>query len=172
MVSLRCKLIVKDELEKLGLSYRTIELGEVDLASPVSDEQLEQLKAGLIDAGLELMDDRRGVLIERIKNTIDEMVRFLDEQPKTSFSEYISERLQVDYSYLSKLFSEVKNITIEQFIIAQKIERVKELLLQGELTLTEISYRLNYNSVAYLSYQFKKIVGMTPSQFKMLKHKT
>jgi AraC-like DNA-binding protein len=117
------------------------------------------------------MDDKKAILIERIKNVIIEMVHYADEPPKTNFSDYLAEKLDYDYTYLSNLFSEVTGITIEHYIIAHKIERVKELLLYDELNLTEISYRLNYSSVAHLSHQFKKVTGLTPSYFKLLKHK-
>jgi AraC-like DNA-binding protein len=171
MVSIRCKMVVKSELDKLGLQYKKVDLGEVDLASDITPEQLAQLKIRLLKSGLELMDDKKAVLIERIKNVIIEMVHYADEPPKTNFSDYISEKLQYDYTYLSNIFSEVTGITIEHYIIAHKIERVKELLLYDELNLSEISYRLNYSSVAHLSNQFKKVTGLTPTYFKTLRNK-
>lgn len=169
MVSLRCKMVVKEELKKLGLHFIVVDLGEIEIMEDISDNQREELKSALLDSGLELMDDKRSVLIEKIKNVIVEMVHYSDEMPKINYSDYISEKLHYDYTYLSNLFSEVKGITIQQFIITHKIERVKELLLYDELNLTEISYRLQYSSVAHLSNQFKKITGLTPSQFKHLK---
>jgi len=171
MVSLRCKMVVKEELKKLGLHFIVVDLGEIEIMEDISDIQREELKTALLNSGLELMDDKRAVLIEKIKNVIVEMVHYSDELPKVNYSEYISEKLNYDYTYLSNLFSEVKGITIQQFIIIHKIELVKELLLYDELNLTEISYRLQYSSVAHLSNQFKKITGLTPSEFKHLKIK-
>lgn len=171
MVSLRCKMMVKEQLKKLGLHFIVLELGEVDIMEELTTQQRNDLKFGLLQSGLELMDDKKAVLIEKIKNVIIEMVHYADEFPKTNYSDYISEKLDHDYTYLSNIFSEVKGITIQQFIIIHKIERAKELLLYDELNLTEISYRLNYSSVAHLSNQFKKITGLTPSHFKSLKDK-
>jgi len=171
MVSLRCKMVVKSELDKLGLHYLRVELGEVNIMEDITPEQHDQLKAGLLKSGLELMDDKKAILIERIKNLIVEMVHYAEDRPKTNFSDFLSEKLDYDYTYLANLFSEVTGITIEHYIIAHKIERVKELLLYNELTLTEISYMLNYSSVAHLSNQFKKVTGLTPSFFRQLKHK-
>ena len=171
MVCIRCKMVVKSELDKMGLHYKKVDLGEVDIAGDLTSEQHDQLKTALLKSGLELMDDKKAVLIERIKNVIIEMVHYQDEPPKTNFSDYLSGKLDYDYTYLSNIFSEVTGITIEHYIIAHKIERVKELLLYDELNLSEISYRLNYSSVAHLSNQFKKVTGLTPSYFKALKHK-
>jgi len=171
MVSLRCKMVVKDELKKLGLHFIVVDLGEVEIMEDLTQTQHDILKESLLKSGLELMDDKRSVLIEKIKNVIVEMVHYADELPKINYSDYISEKLHYDYTYLSNLFSEVKGVTIQQFIILHKIERVKELLLYEELTLTEISYQMQYSSLAHLSNQFKKITGMTPSQFKLLKYK-
>lgn len=171
MVSIRCKMLVKSELDKLGLHYILVDLGEVEIMEDISAEQRDKLKIALLKSGLELMDDKKAILIEKVKNVIVEMVHYTDEVPKTNFSDYLSEKLNHDYTYLANLFSEVTGITIEHFIIAHKIEHVKELLLYDELTLTEISYRLNYSSVAHLSYQFKKVTGLTPTFFKQLKHK-
>lgn len=171
MVSNRCKLMVKMELDKLGLHYGIIDLGEVEIVENISNEQREILKNGLYNSGLELMDDKKAMLIERIKRVIIEMVHYSEEQPKIKNSVYISQKLNHDYTYLANLFSEVTGITIEHFIIAHKIERVKELLIYDELNLTQISYLLNYSSVAHLSNQFKKVTGLTPSFFKQLKQK-
>lgn len=171
MVSIRCKMLVKAELERLGLNYKTIDLGEVEIEESLTEEQNKQLKANLLKSGLELMDDKKAILIQKIKNVIIEMVHYEDELLKVKNSEYISEKLKYDYTYLANLFSEATGITIEHFIIIHKIERVKELLIYNELNLTEISYRLNYSSVAHLSNQFKKITGLTPSFFKSLKQK-
>jgi AraC-like DNA-binding protein len=171
MVSVRCKMVVKEVLKELGLHFIVVELGEVDIMENLNSEQLGQVKVALLECGLELMDDKRAVLIEKIKKVIIEMVHYADERPKTNFSDYISEKLNHDYTYLSNLFSEVSGTTIEHYIIAHKIERVKELILYDELNLTEISYKMNYSSVAHLSNQFKKVTGLTPSHFKQLKDK-
>jgi AraC-like DNA-binding protein len=171
MVSLRCKMVVKEELKKLGLHFILVDLGEIELMEEMSDIQQEKLKLALLESGLELMDDKKAVLIEKIRTVIIEMIHYSDELPKINYSDYISEKLDYDYTYLSNLFSEVKGITIQQFIITHKIERVKELLMYDELNLTEISYKLQYSSVAHLSNQFKKITGLTPSEFKHLKFK-
>lgn len=171
MVSLRCKLVVKEALESLGLHFVILELGIVEIMQDLTEAQHTQLYEMLLKSGLELMDDKKSVLIEKIKNIIIEMVHYSDELPKVTYSDYISEKTGLDYTYLSKLFSEVRGITIEHFIIAHKIERVKELLLYDELNLTQISYIMNYSSVSHLSKQFKKVTGLTPSFFKKLKEK-
>ncbi|MCD6066146.1 MAG: AraC family transcriptional regulator [Bacteroidetes bacterium] len=171
MVSQRCKMMVEEELKKLGLPYMGIDLGVVEMSQDLSAQQHDQLKENLAKSGLELLDDKRSILIEKIKNVITEMVHYSDELPKVNYSEYISEKLGYDYTYLSNIFSEVKGITIQQFIIVNKIERVKELLLYDELNLTEISYKLHYSSVAHLSNQFKKVTGLSPTFYKQLKEK-
>jgi len=171
MVSIRCKMVVKTELDKLGLSYGLIDLGEVEILENVTTEQRQQLKTGLLKSGLELLDDKKAVLIEKIKNVVVEMIHYGDELPKTKNSDYISEKLQHDYTYLANLFSEATGTTIEHFIIAHKIEKVKELIIYDELNLTEIAWKLHYSSVAHLSNQFKKVTGLTPSFFKSLKQK-
>jgi AraC-like DNA-binding protein len=171
MVSNRCKLAVKDELKKLGLHFVLVELGEVEIMEELTPEQRTQLKADLLLSGLELMDDRKGILIERIKNAIVEMVHHSDETLKTNFSDYLSEKLHYDYTYLANLFSEVQGTTIGQFIIAHKIERIKELITYGELNISEIAWKMNYSSVAHLCNQFKKVTGLTPTHFKQLKDK-
>ncbi len=171
MVSNRCKLAVKAELNKLGLHFIVVDLGEVEIMEELTSAQQQQLRVGLSVSGLELMDDKRAVLIERIKNVITQMVHESEDLPKVNYSDYISQKLNYDYTYLSNLFSEVKGITIQQFIIIHKIEKVKELLFYDELNLTEISYRMHYSSVAHLSNQFKKVTGMTPSAYKNLKEK-
>ena len=171
MVCIRCKMVVKDELEKLGLPYTSVELGEAELQGNISDLKFEQIRQALLRSGLELMDDKKSVLIQKIKNVIIELVHYSDEPLIINFSEYLSQKLRHDYTYLANLFSEVQGITIEKFIIAHKIERVKELLVYDELNLTEISYLMHYSSVAHLSAQFKKVTGLTPSHFKKLKEK-
>ncbi|MDW3196772.1 MAG: helix-turn-helix domain-containing protein [Cytophagales bacterium] len=171
MVSLRCKLLVKEELRKLGLKYVSVELGVVEIMEDISSEQKDQLKVNLLVSGLELLEDNRSILIEKIKNVIIEMVHYSDEVPKVNYSDHISEKLGYDYTYLANTFSEVKGITIQQFIILHKVERVKELLIYDELTLSEIAYKLHYSSGAHLSTQFKKITGLTPTYYKQLKEK-
>jgi AraC-like DNA-binding protein len=169
MVSSRCKTAVKEILKELNLHFIVVDLGEVEIMEDLLPAQEEALKGLLVQAGLELMDDKRAVLIEKIKNVITEMIHFSEEIPKVNYSDYIAEKLDYDYTYLSNIFSAVKGITIQQFIINHKIERVKELLLYGELNLTEISYKMHYSSVGHLSNQFKKITGLSPSQFRQLK---
>jgi len=172
MVSNRCKIAVKEELRKMGLHFVVVDLGEVDVMEDLSPEQLHELNTALQATGLELMDDKKSILIEKIQNVITEMIHFSEEVPKVNYSDYISEKLNYDYTYLSNIFSQVRGITIQQFIINHKIERVKEYLNYGELNLTEISYKMNYSSVAHLSNQFKKVTGLSPSQYRQLKHKT
>ena len=169
MVSLRCKMFVKTELEKLGLTCISVDLGKVDVKEEMSEEQLEIFDMNLKKSGLELLDDKKNILVEKIKSVIIEMIHYSDEIPKVNDSKYISEKLNYDYTYLSNTFSEVKGITIQQYIIQHKIEKVKELLIYDELTLTEIAYKLHYSSVAHLSNQFKKVTGLTPTYFKDLK---
>lgn len=171
MVSLRCKMVVKDELKKLGLHYVNVDLGMVEILENITDANRELLRMNLLQSGLELLDDKKAILIDKIKNVIIEMIHYSDELPRINYSTYISEKLNQDYNYLSNIFSEVKGITIQQFIIIHKIEKAKELLMYDELNLTEISYKLDYSSVAHLSNQFKKITGLTPSYFKSLQQK-
>lgn len=171
MVSHRCKMMVSEELKKLGLQYAVLDLGIVEVLEDITPSQHEQLKTNLLKSGLELLDDKRSILIEKIKAVIIELIHYTDELPLVNFSDYLSEKLDYDYTYLSNVFSEVRGITIQQYIIIHKIERVKELLLYDELTLTEISHKLHYSSVAHLSNQFKKITGLTPSFFKQLRQK-
>jgi len=170
MVSARCKMLVKEELKKLGLHF-IVDMGVVDIMETITPEQREIIKAALLLSGLELMDDKKAVLIEKIKNIIIEMIHYTDELPKINFSDYVSEKLNYDYTYLANLFSEVQGTTIEKFIISHKIERVKELIIYDELSLTEIAWNMHYSSVAHLSNQFKKNTGLTPSHFKQLKDK-
>jgi AraC-like DNA-binding protein len=171
MVSNRCKLAVKDALRKLKLHFVMVELGEVDIMENITEEQRFQLKLELFNSGLELMDDKRAMLIEKIKNVIIEMVHYSEETIKINFSDFLSEKLDHDYTYLANLFSEVQGTTIEQFIIVHKIERIKELIIYGELNITEIAWKMNYSSVAHLSNQFKKVTGLSPSHFKQMKDK-
>jgi len=171
MVSLRCKLKVKEEVEKLGLHYYNVELGTIEILENITPSQRTQLKKSLIKSGLELMDDKRSILIEKVKTTIIEMIHSSEELPLENYSDYISKRVGNNYTYLANIFSEVKGITIQQFIILHKIERVKELIIYDELSLTEIAFKLHYSSVAHLSSQFKKITGLTPTFYKNLKKK-
>jgi AraC-like DNA-binding protein len=171
MVGNRCKMAVKEELKKLGLHFIVVDLGEVEIMENLTAKQREQLKTVLFNSGFELMDDKRAILIERIKNTIIEMVHHTDELIKINFSQFLSEKLNYDYTYMANLFSEIQGTTIEQFIIAHKIERIKEMIIYGEETITEIAWRMNYSSVAHLSNQFKKATGLSPSHFKQLKDK-
>lgn len=166
MVCTRCKMIVKQELEKLGLNCYVPELGRVITMEEPSSEQIEEFRVGLLSSGLELLENRKDILVEKIKNVIIEMIYYQDGRLKTNFSDYLSEKLDHDYTYLANRFSESEGTTIEQFIILNKIQRVKELISYNESTLTEISWKLNYSSVAHLSMQFKKVTGITPSQFK------
>jgi len=171
MVCIRCKMVVKAELKKLGVQYVAVELGEADIKDEISAEQLEQLDLALRKTGLELMDDKKSLIVEKIKMVIIELVHYTDDQIKTNLSDYLSEKLNHNYTYLSNLFTEVKGTTIEKFYLAHKIEKVKELLVYDELNLTEIAFKLHYSSVAHLSNQFKKMTGLTPSHFKHLKKK-
>ena len=166
MVCIRCKMIVKQQLNKLSARYISVELGEVEIAENFTAPQLIEFRTALVKFGLELLDDKKSILIEKIKKMIVELVHYADEPAKVNFSDYLSEKLNHDYTYMANLFSEVVGINIEHYIIMHKIERVKELLVYDELTLTEISYKLHYSSVAHLSNQFKKITGLTPSHFK------
>ena len=171
MVSNRCKMVVKEELHKLGLFYIIVDMGVVDIMDDISDEMHEQIRVALHLSGLELMDDKKSVLIEKIKKVIIDMVHYDCELPKINFSDFLSSKLNYDYTYMANMFSEVQGTTIEQCIIAHKIERVKELIMYDELNLTEIAWKMQYSSVSHLSNQFKKVTGLTPSHFKNMKDK-
>ena len=164
-------MLVKEALKNIGLHFIVIDLGEVEVMEDITSEQKEILKTTLTEAGLELMDDKRAILIEKIKTVIVEMVHHSGELPKTNFSNYLSQRLNHDYTYMANLFSEVQGKTIEQFMICHKVERIKELIIYGELNMSEIAHKMNYSSMAHLSGQFKKVTGLTPSHFKQLKDK-
>jgi len=164
-------MVVKEVLASLGLRPTKIELGVVEIRENISEDVREKLKNDLSECGLELLEDRTSILIEQIVGTVIEMVHYSDEAPKVNYSDYISEKLNYDYTYLSNVFSKEKGMTIQQFIIMNKVERVKEFLLYDELNLTEISYKMNYSSVAHLSNQFKKITGFSPSFYKQLQFK-
>lgn len=169
MVCHRCIMAVQRELEKLHIQTKNIQLGEVTINGELSAEQMSKLSQNLTVLGFEIIDDKRSFLVERIKNIVIEAIHHKDSPLKINFSELISKELNHDYNYLSHLFSEVEGITIEKYVIAQKIEKVKELLVYDELSLSEIAYKMNYSSVAYLSNQFKKVTGLTPSHFKQIK---
>lgn len=171
MVSNRCKMVVEASLKGLGLHSTSISLGEVEIEEQLTGGELAQVKAVLLRFGLELMDDKKAMLIEKIKNVITEMIHFSDELPKLKFSVYLAEKLNYNYTYLANLFSETEGTTIEHYILLHKIERVKELILYDELNLTEIAWKMHYSSVAHLSRQFKQITGLTPTFFKALKVK-
>ena len=173
MVSNRCKMAVKEVLNNLGLHFIIVDLGVVEIMEDITDDEREQLRIELFNSGLELMDNKKAILIERIKNIIVEMVHYTerDDLIKTNFSDYLSQKLNYDYTYMANLFSEIQGITIEQFIIQHKVERVKELIVYGELNITEIAWEMNYSSVAHLSNQFKKVTGLSPSHFKKMKQK-
>ena len=169
MISTPCKMFVKEELTKLGISYNSVELGEVEVDQKLSVFQKELLSDSLKKYGLEVVDDRRTILVEKIKAVITELVYYSEERPNIKISYILSEKLSLNYNYLAKIFSEDQGITIEKYIIHQKIERIKELMMYGELNMTQIACKLNYSSVAHLSLQFKKTTGYTPSDFRLLK---
>lgn len=170
MESSRCKAMVKDKLIKLGLHYKNLELGEVELIGNISGVKLQLFDIALRNAGLELIEDRKSFLIEKIKTAIHELIYFSDDFPKPNFSDYLSKKVNRDYASLSRIFSGMQGITLEKYIIAQKIERVKELLVYGELSLSDIAYKLQYSSEAHLSNQFKKVTRLTPSFFRQLRN--
>lgn len=169
MVCIRCKMVVRDELTKLGVHCIVVELGEAEILETITPEQREEIRSVLLRSGLELMDDKKSMLIQKIKQVIIELVHYSEEPLRVKFSEYLSRQLNYDYTYLANVFSEVQGTTIEKFIISHKIERVKELLVYNELTLSEIAFRMHYSSVSHLSAQFKKVTGLTPSHFKQIK---
>ena len=169
MVSSRCKMAVKLALKKLGLHFIVVDLGEIDIMEDITAEQREQLKISLHESGLELMDDKRGILIERIKKILIDMVYQTEGMLKVNLPDLLNEKLNQDYTYMANLFTEVQGVTIGQFLIVQKIERIKEMMVFGDLNMTEIAWKMNYSSVAHLSNQFKKVTGLTPSHFKELR---
>ena len=169
MVCSRCKMVVKNQFEYIGLQPISVELGEVEIEQTPSASQMTELNTALKALGFEIMDDWKVQTIEKIKNLIVTLVHHSNNKISTNLSTFISSQLLQDYNYLSNLFSEVEGTTIEKYFIAQKIEKVKELLVYNEMTLSEIGDQLGYSSVAYLSNQFKKVTGLTPSHFKTLK---
>jgi len=171
MVSIRCKMLVKAELDKLGLHYRRVDLGEAEIEEDITPEQWNVLDRALKKSGIELMEDKKSILIEKIKTLIVELVHYSEEPLEINLSEFLSQKLHHDYTYLANLFSESQGITIEHYHIVHKIERVKELLVYDELNITEIAWKMHYSSVAHLSNQFKKMTGLTPSFFRKIKNK-
>jgi AraC-like DNA-binding protein len=171
MVSARCKMVVKAVFKELGLHFILVDLGEVEVMEDITSEQRSQLSISLRNSGLELIDDKKAILIEKIKKIIIEMVHYPDEIIRTNFSDFLSEKLNHDYTYMANLFSVVQGTTIEHFIISHKIERIKELIIYDELNITEIAWKMNYSSVAHLSNQFKKFTGLSPSHFRQLRDK-
>ncbi|TFF40992.1 AraC family transcriptional regulator [Mucilaginibacter psychrotolerans] len=166
MVCMSCQVVVAYELEKLGLNQHKVEHGKVEILEPISDEQIQTFKLALMRSGLELIDNKKNILVENIVNAITEMINYRHDELKINFSHHLSEKLGHDYTYLANVFSEAKDTTIEQFIIHHKIQRVKQLICDKGLSLTEISWRMHYSSVAHLSTQFKKVTGVTPSNYK------
>ncbi|PKO97100.1 MAG: AraC family transcriptional regulator [Bacteroidetes bacterium HGW-Bacteroidetes-7] len=171
MVCIRCKMIVEEELTKLGIEFLSVELGQAETIKPLDSDQISLLVKALNRSGLELMDDKKSILIEKIRHIVIETVHYSESKLKTNLSDHISDSLDYDYTYLANLFSEVTGTTIEKFYLNHKIERVKELLVYNELTITEIAFLMDYSSVAHLSNQFKKITGLSPSYFKKLRLK-
>ncbi len=169
MVSNRCKLIVKSDLAKFGFHSCEVELGNVDILENITPQQLEHLDTALRESGLEILHEKKDVLIQGIKTVIVELVHYSDEQLKTNLSDYLSEKLHYDYGYLSNLFSQNENTTIEHFFLSHKIEKIKELLIYDELTLSEIMHKMHYSSLGHLSSQFKRMTGLTLSEYKNLK---
>jgi len=164
-------MLVKAELEKLDLHHKSIELGEAEIEEEITPKQWDELNKALKKSGIELMENKKSILIEKIKNIIVELVHYSEEPLEMNFSEYLSQKMNQDYTYLANLFSETQGVTIEHFHIIHKIERVKELLVYDELSITEIAWKMHYSSVAHLSNQFKKMTGLTPSFFKKIKNK-
>ena len=171
MVCGRCKMVVKAEFEKLGLQTISVELGEVEIQNIINEDQKKELLIHLHTLGFDLLDDKKSKTIEKIKTLIIDLVHHKNNELKTNLSDYLAQNLNQDYNSLSNLFSEVENITIEKYFISQKIEKVKELIIYNELSLSEIADVLNYSNVAHLSNQFKKVTGFTPTYFKQLKNK-
>ena len=166
MVCIRCNMLVKEQIKKITMHSAVVKLGEVEVAGLLTDAELNEFRTRLLKFGLEVLDDKKSILIEKIKKVIIELIHYSDEPLKTNFSAYLSRKLNHEYTYMANLFSEVEGIHLEHYMISHKVERVKELLVYDKLTLTEISYKLNYSSVAHLCNQFKKITGITPSNFK------
>lgn len=171
MVSNRCKMIVQSGIEKLGLHSLGVKLGVIEIEENLSEFQLHLLNADIQESGLELLADKKGILVEKVKITVIELVHYMEAQLKTNFSDYLAEKLQHDYTYLSNIFSESQGISIEHFFIMHRIEKVKELLVYNELNISEIAYKTHFSSSAHLSNQFRKVTGMSPSEYRHLKLK-
>lgn len=171
MACLSCKVVVKEALEELHIEPVKVELGEVETKKDLTDTEKQKLNNKIKKAGLELLENKQGAIIEKIRKVVVDYVYHTEEKIITNFSDYLSKKLNYNYTYLANLFSEVEASTIEQYVIAMKIERIKELIMFDDMTLTEISYKLHYSSVAHLSAQFKKVTGLTPTHFKRLKNK-
>lgn len=169
MVCNRCKMVVKAELEKAGITAKSVELGEIEIEKEPTPAQISKFDLAIKALGFERIDDKKSRIIEKIKNCIVSLIHHSGDNIKTNLSDFISDKLHYDYSYLSNLFSEVEGTTIEKYFIVQRIEKAKELLVYNELSLSEIADRLGYSSAAYLSSQFKKVTGLTPSFYKSLK---
>jgi AraC family transcriptional regulator len=170
MVCDRCIIVVRQQLDSLGLSYKNIQLGAAELAEPASKDKLQTLKEQLNNLGFEVLDDKKSTIVEKIKNTIIQLIQSEDEQALTiKLSVLLHEKLQMDYHYLSSLFSSIEGVTIEKYVILQRIEKAKELLMYDELSVGQIADKLGYSSVQHLSQQFKKTTGLTPSHFKQLR---
>lgn len=169
MVCQRCIMAVRSILDELGIRFTSIRLGEVDLHDEPSGQVMQELSARLTGIGFELIDDRKGRIIEKIKNAVIELVHHSSDTPKTNLSDHLAEKLHYDYNYLSRLFSDIEGTTIEKYFIAQRIEKVKELLVYDERSLSEIAWQMGYSSVAHLSNQFKKVTGLTPSHFRQIR---
>ncbi len=172
MVCHRCKIMVRRILKINNIETNHIELGEVELKNPINTDQLEIVRNELEELGFELIDDKRSKLIEQIKTLIIQIVHQENSELKVNLSDYLSDQTKMDYKYISNLFSEMEGQTIEKYFIQQKIEKVKELMVYDELSLSEIAFQMNYSSVAHLSAQFKKVTGLTPSVFKQLNRHT
>ena len=171
MVCIRCKMVVKSELEKLGLQWESVDLGEAVVKDPVSVEQLRELNQGLLRSGLEIMDDKKSQLIEKIKTIVIEQIHYAEEPLDVNFSDFLVSKLNYDYTYLSNLFTLTQGITLEHYIINHKIEKVKEMLIYDELTISQIAFKMNYSSAAHLSKQFKKVTGLTATEFKKIQNR-
>ncbi|MDR6967361.1 AraC-like DNA-binding protein [Flavobacterium arsenatis] len=167
-INLACRIIMQEQLERLAIKYELLEFGEIEISDSVSDESFTDLQNSLERYGIEIINNQKSQLVQRIKDTIIEMIYEKDKLPTSTISNYLADKLNLSYGYIANVFSEYTYTSIENFIIIQKIERAKKLIVEDGLTLTEVSYKLNYSSVAYLSAQFKKVTGLTPSMFKRI----
>lgn len=163
-----CIRVVKNELDKLGLHYKNVELGRVEIKETLTEERLKEIDTVLKSAGLELISDSKSILVEKVKIAVHNLVYLSDDLPRENFSEFISSEVRSDYTYLSSIFSNIQGVTVEKYVIGEKIERVKNMLVYEQISLNEIAYKLKYSSVAHLSNQFKRITGMTPSSYRGL----